>query len=282
MKRTTVDARRWVFEALEDGPVDGALVLLLHGLPRNCWEWHHQIPAIAALGFHVVAPDLRGFCEGARPSGIDAYHVQEYVDDVLAIADAVKGPGTRFHLMGTSIGATVAWRLAALNPTRVATLACLNIPHQGAFFEAAKAAPSNAGDQREHLSYFDDSSKEGNERAMFHRMLEKQGLPQEETAPYREALDSDEALRAVYNYYRAIPLWQRDRLPKCPMPTLYVWPPESANIAPAAAELNRNQVTGPYRFETLENVHQPILQAAPEKLTELLVEHLEIMRTRAG
>lgn len=117
---------------------------------------------------------------------------------------------------------------------------------------------------------------------MFHRMLEKQGLPQEETAPYREALDSDEALRAVYNYYRAIPLWQRDRLPKCPMPTLYVWPPESANIAPAAAELNRNQVTGPYRFETLENVHQPILQAAPEKLTELLVEHLEIMRTRAG
>ena len=109
---------------------------------------------------------------------------------------------------------------------------------------------------------------------MFHRMLEKQGLPQEETAPYREALDSDEALRAVYNYYRAIPLWQRDRLPKCPMPTLYVWPPESANIAPAAAELNRNQVIGPYRFETLENVHQPILQAAPEKLTELLVEHL--------
>jgi hypothetical protein len=41
-----------------------------------------------------------------------------------------------------------------------------------------------------------------------------------------------------------------------------------------AAKLNANQVTGPYTFETLENVHQPILQAAPEKLTELLVGHL--------
>ena len=58
------------------------------------------------------------------------------------------------------------------------------------------------------------------------------------------------------------------------MPTLYVRPPESANIAPMAAKLNANQVTGPYTFETLENVHQPILQAAPEKLTELLVGHL--------
>ena len=274
MEYTTVEARGFEFEALTDGPEEGDLVLLLHCLPRNCWEWHHQIPAIAELGFRVVAPDLRGFCAGARPIGVEAYHVQEYVDDVLAIADVVKGAGAGFHLMGTSIGATMAWRLAALNPDRVMTLACLNIPHQGAFFEAARASRDNASDQRERFSYFDDSSREGNERAMFHRMLEKQGLPRAETDPYRRALDSDEALRAVYNYYRAIPLWQRDRLPTCPMPTLYVWPPESANISPVAARLNEHQVTGPYRFEILEGVHQPILQAAPEKLTGLLVEHL--------
>ncbi len=197
------------------------------------------------------------------------------MDDALAIADEIGGAGCQFHLMGTSIGSTMAWRLAAFNPDRVKTLACLNIPHQGAFFEASQASKKNAEDQRDRFSYFNDSSKAGNEREMFHRMLEKQGLPLEETEPYRIALDSDEALQAVYNYYRAIPLWQRDRLPKCPMPTLYVWPPESANISPVAAELNANQVTGPYRFEVLEGVHQPILQAAPEKLTPLLVEHLK-------
>ena len=275
MEYVKIEARGFEFDALTDGPVNGELIVLLHGLPRNCWEWHHQIPAMAELGFQVVAPDLRGFCDGARPLDVEAYHVQEYVDDVLAIVDVLKGEGAKFHLMGTSIGATMAWRLAALNPDRVLTLACLNIPHQGAFFEAARASKANASDQRERFSYFDDSSKAGNERAMFHRMLEKQGLPLEETEPYREALDIDDALRAVYNYYRAIPLWQRDRLPKCPMPTLYVWPPESANISPVAAKLNENQVTGPYRFEVLEGVHQPILQAAPERLASLLVDHLQ-------
>jgi pimeloyl-ACP methyl ester carboxylesterase len=274
MKSIEIKARGFVFEALSDGPEDGPLLILLHGLPRNCWEWHHQIPPMAAMGFRVVAPDLRGFCAGARPSGVEAYHIQEYADDILAIADELGGSGAAFHLMGTSIGSTMAWRLAALNPGRVLTLACLNIPHQGAFFEASQKSDTNAEEQRKKFSYFTDSQKEGNERAMFHRMLESQGMPLEETEPYRKALDSDEALEAVYNYYRAIPLWQRDRLPKCSMPTLFIWPPGSANISKAAAEANANQVTGPYRFEVLEGVHQPILQAAPEKLAQMLVEHL--------
>lgn len=274
MKTIEIEARGFTFEALVDGPEDGPLLILLHGLPRNSWEWHHQIPPMAKMGFRTVAPDLRGFCEGARPEGVEAYHIKEYAADILAIADVLAGEGTPFHLMGTSIGATMAWRIAAENPERVLTLACLNIPHQGAFFEAAQKSDSNAKEQREKFSYFSDSSKQGNEREMFHRMLDKQGMPPEETEPYRTALDSDEALEAVYNYYRAIPLWQRDRLPKCPMPTLFIWPPGSGNISRAAAEANAGQVTGPYRFEILENVHQPILQAAPEILNKILLEHL--------
>ena len=62
MKHIKIAARGLEFEALSDGPEEGDLIILLHGLPRNCWEWHHQIPPMAELGFHVVAPDLRGFC----------------------------------------------------------------------------------------------------------------------------------------------------------------------------------------------------------------------------
>lgn len=274
MKKIEIKARGLTFEALTDGPEDGPLLILLHGLPRNSWEWHHQIPPMAAMGFRVVAPDLRGFCAGARPLGVEAYHVKEYAQDVREIADALGGEGAPFHLMGTSIGATMAWRLAADTPERVLSLACLNIPHQGAFFEASQKSEGNAKEQREKFSYFKDSSKDGNERAMFHRMLDSQGMPEEETEPYRTALDSDEALEAVYNYYRAIPLWQRDRVAKVPMPTLFIWPPGSGNISRAAAEATANQVTGPYRFEIVEDVHQPILQAAPEILNKILLEHL--------
>ncbi len=269
-----IEARGLTFTALADGPEDGPLLVLLHGLPRNRWEWHHQIPPMAAAGFRTVAPDLRGFCAGARPEGVEAYHVEEYGRDVLEIVDVLRGVGTSFHLMGTSIGASIAWWIAAQHPERVHSLACLNIPHPGALFAAAAASKESSEEQREKFSYFADSSKEGNERAMFLRMLEVQSLPPEETEPYRTALDSDEALRAVYNWYRAIPLWHRDRLPPVSMPTLFVWPPGSGNISRASAEATADQVTGPYRFEVVEDVHQPILQAAPEVLTPILLEHL--------
>jgi pimeloyl-ACP methyl ester carboxylesterase len=274
MDSTEISARGLTFTALADGPDEAPLLILLHGLPRNSWEWHHQIPPMAAMGFRAVAPDLRGFCPGARPEGVEAYHVKEYAQDIVEIADALGGVGAPFHLMGTSIGASIAWYIAAHNPERVKTLACLNIPHQGALLEAAEASKESSEEQREKFRYFADSSKEGNEREMFRRMLEVQSLSLEETEPYRTALDSDEALRAVYNWYRAIPLWQRDRLGPVSMPTLFVWPPGSGNISRTSAEATANHVTAPYRFEIVEGVHQPILQAAPEVLTPILLRHL--------
>ena len=83
-----------------------------------------------------------------------------------------------------------------------------------------------------------------------------------------------EALRAVYNYYRAIPLWMREHLDPVPMPTMFIWPTGSTNVANASIEANANWVKGPYRLEIVEDVHQPVLQAAPERMTRLLLEHL--------
>ena len=39
----------------------GPLVILCHGWPELSYSWRHQIPAIADAGFHVAAPDMRGF-----------------------------------------------------------------------------------------------------------------------------------------------------------------------------------------------------------------------------
>jgi pimeloyl-ACP methyl ester carboxylesterase len=274
LKEVEIEARGMTFQALADGPVDGPLLLLLHGLPRNRWEWHHQIPAMAEMGFRAVAPDLRGFCPGARPEGVEAYHVKEYAQDVLEIADALGHAGRPFHLMGTSIGATMAWWIAAKHPDRVATLVCINIPHPGALAAGRSKTETSAEGQQEKFSYIRESAREGNERNMFEAMLAAQGVSPEESEPYRKALDSDEALRAVYNYYRAIPLWMRERLDPVPMPTLFIWPTGSTNVAAASIEANANWVKGPYRLEIVEDVHQPVLQAAPERMTRLLLEHL--------
>ena len=88
-----------ILGAQEDHP----LLLLLHGLPRNSWEWQHQNPPVAEMGDRVAADDLQGFCDGARPEGVESYHLDEDIADARAIADDLAGAGTPFHLMGTSI-----------------------------------------------------------------------------------------------------------------------------------------------------------------------------------
>jgi pimeloyl-ACP methyl ester carboxylesterase len=283
MQEIEIDAAGLRFPALADGPEDGDLLLLLHGLPRNRWEWHHQIPSFGQLGFRVVAPDLRGFCPGARPDAVEQYHLGHYAADAVAIADAIGRPDEPFHLMGTSIGSTIAWWLAGNQPERIRTLVCINIPHPGAFLTAASRpqfddsdakAPDVAADQAERMDYIAEAQKEGRERWMFERMLEAQGVPDHESEPYRRALDDDDILRTVYHYYRAIPLWIREPIPPAAMPTMFIWPPGSENVTRSVAEATAEHVTGPYRFEIVEDVHQPVLQAAPATLTPLLVDHL--------
>jgi pimeloyl-ACP methyl ester carboxylesterase len=274
VKEIEITARGMTFQALADGPEDGPLLMLLHGLPRNRWEWHHQIPAMADMGFRAVAPDLRGFCPGARPEGVENDHLDEYAQDILAIAEALGNEDRAFHLMGTSIGANMAWWLAARYSHRVATLVCINIPHPGALATGrSKTAKSTEG-QDKKFNYIAQAAKEGNERKMFEGMLAVQGASPEESEPYRTALESDEALRAVYNFYRAIPLWMKERLDPVPMPTTFIWPKGSTNVASASIDANANWVKGPYRLEIVENVHQPALQAAPERMTSLLLKHL--------
>src|SRR4029077_12811335 len=63
----------------------GPLVVLLHGFPEFWYSWRHQIPALAAAGFRVLAPDLRGYNESDKPAGIASYHVDLLAADVVGL-----------------------------------------------------------------------------------------------------------------------------------------------------------------------------------------------------
>jgi len=280
MEQIQIKARGLTFDGWAAGREDAPLILCLHGLPRSSWEWHHQLPKLAEAGYRAVATDLRGFCPGARPEGVDSYFLREYADDILAIADELGWGDRPFHLMGTSIGAVIAWRIAGENPHRIATLACINIPHPGAFDEIAKK--ETAEDQKEKMSYINFSKKEGNERAMFDASMQVMGLDASETDPYVEAFKNDESLPTIFHYYRAnVPepgvasaIQKIHPLGPIEMPTLYIWPPGAGNVSRESAEANANYVKGPYRFEIVEDARNFALQKQPEKITKLLLEHL--------
>jgi len=269
MNRIQIKARGFTFDAIADGPEDGPLLLLLHGTARTSWEWHNQQPKLAEAGFRTVALDMRGYSPGARPEGKKAYDVREFVKDTLAIADELGWAERPFHLMAISIGSTIAWTLASKYPKRVATLACLNQPHPLAIVEVMSTEAANK--QRDGYSYFAEFVKEGKELENFKGILERSGLPAEEIDPYRNALSSEEALRAVFNWYRVIKV---RALKPVVVPTLYIWPRNIGNVSREAAEANAHYVKGPYRFEILEKARNYSLQMEPEKITHLLLEHL--------
>src|SRR5262252_7798607 len=69
----------------------GPLVVLLHGWPESWYSWRHQLPALAAAGYHAVAPDMRGFGRSDKPAAVAEYDIQHVTADAVGIIDALGG-----------------------------------------------------------------------------------------------------------------------------------------------------------------------------------------------
>src|ERR1700753_3236010 len=67
----------------------GPLVLLCHGFPESWYSWRHQLGALAAAGFHAVAPDMRGYGQTDRPEEIDQYTLPHLIGDMVGLLDAL-------------------------------------------------------------------------------------------------------------------------------------------------------------------------------------------------
>ena len=106
---------------------DGVPVLLLHGWPDSARLWRHQVPVLAASGYRVITPDMRGFGRSERPAEVRSYGLRNVVGDVSALLDGL-GVQTA-HVVGHDWGAAVAWLTAILCPDRVRTLTVISVPH---------------------------------------------------------------------------------------------------------------------------------------------------------
>jgi pimeloyl-ACP methyl ester carboxylesterase len=103
----------------------GVTVLLIHGNMDAAATWDMVAPELAAAGFRVVAPDLRGFGDGARvPSG-GYYHFIDYVFDLADLVDQLVPQGAPLHVVGHSMGGTAASLYSGTFPERVTRLALL-------------------------------------------------------------------------------------------------------------------------------------------------------------
>ncbi|KAA1242541.1 alpha/beta hydrolase, partial [Mycobacterium simiae] len=84
-----VDTNGVQLRVVEAGDRGAPVVILAHGFPELAYSWRHQIPALAQAGYHVLAPDQRGYGGSSRPETIEAYDIHQLTADLVGLLDDI-------------------------------------------------------------------------------------------------------------------------------------------------------------------------------------------------
>lgn len=106
---------------LEFNPTAPTAIVLLHGLGANGESWQLQTPFFAQAGYRIIAPDLRSFGKSPYPGHTS---IAEMAQDVCELLEHLKI--ARAHILGISLGGTVALQFALDYPDRVQKLVLVN------------------------------------------------------------------------------------------------------------------------------------------------------------
>ncbi|MBW4701966.1 alpha/beta hydrolase [Micromonospora sp. RL09-050-HVF-A] len=106
----------------------GSPIVLCHGWPEHAFSWRHQVPALAAAGYHVIVPNQRGYGNSSRPADVTDYDIAQLSGDLVALLDHYGYADATF--VGHDWGAFVVWGLTLLHPHRVNGVVALSVPYQ--------------------------------------------------------------------------------------------------------------------------------------------------------
>jgi epoxide hydrolase 4 len=259
---------------------EGPLVVLLHGFPEFWFGWRRQIDGLAARGFRVVAPDLRGFNLSGKPAGVAAYDMEHVAGDVR---DLIEERGEqRACVAGHDWGGAAAWTLAMDHPEAVERLAILNSPHPRLFLHALRR-PRQLAKSWYMLAVQPPWLPERLVRAGHWRAL-RAGFEQDarpgafspaDIERYVAAWEQPGAITAMLAYYRAptrqSPRRAESRLRQVTAPTRVIWGQRDRYLTPELAEPPREDVPNLERVIRLDASHW-VQHDEPERVNDLLAE----------
>jgi len=260
----------------------GPLVVLLHGFPAFWYDWREQIPALAAAGFRVVAPDMRGYNLSAKPRGVAAYRTEVLARDVARLISACGAE--RASVVGHDWGAGVAWSFAMLYPDLLERLAILNVPHPVTLRRGLKRLRQLR--KSWYIFFFQllwlpEALVRVRGYAFVRRALERDPMRPGAYSPsdialYVKALAQPGALTATINYYRALfrygPQAMRN-LRRIEAPVLVIWGDHDRYLGRELASPDPVWVPN-VRVEHLPNASHWVHVDDPQRVNELLVTFL--------
>lgn len=185
------------------------LVVLLHGFPEHWYAWRHQLDPLAAAGYRVVAPDLRGYNHSEQPDGVDSYRPAELVADIRGLIEH-RG-ASRAALVGHDWGGLLAWECAIREPEMVAQLAVLNAPHPAQYREQLRSSPEQLARSwyvfAAQLPWVPDrllyAGRDRLVEGLATATVDPEAFTTTDIERYREAIERS-GLTGPLNYYRAM------------------------------------------------------------------------------
>ncbi|HMN46382.1 MAG TPA: alpha/beta hydrolase [Povalibacter sp.] len=161
----------------------GPLVIFVHGWPESWYSWRHQLPAIAAAGYRVVAPDMRGYGQTDKPAAVEDYDIQHVTGDLVGILDALGEK--QAILVGHDWGAIVTWHAMLLHPDRFTALVAMSVPYNGrGAVSLVEGLRRSLGDNFFYILYFQEPGAAEQEfdadpRGILSRLYLSPGSPRE-------------------------------------------------------------------------------------------------------
>lgn len=247
---------------------EGPPVLLLHGFPDTHAIWRRQIPALAAAGFRVIAPDLRGYGKTDMPSETSAYAIEFLADDVLRLMDALGIDEAT--VVGHDWGALIGWHLTMHAPQRVSRYAALSVGHPTAI------ARSGLGQKLRfwYMGVFvTPVLAEGLLKASNWAALRKMSRSREQQQLWIDALSPPGRLTAALNYYRANlkPSGPR-RWKPVDVPVLGVWSEHDPALGERQMLETREQCRAGFQYARIDGVGHWMQLSGAEQLNRLLID----------
>src|SRR5262245_2713366 len=258
---------------------EGPLVVLLHGFPEFWFGWRLQIAPLAAAGFRVVAPDMRGYNLSSKPLGVAAYAADKLADDVHGL---IRERGAESALLvGHDWGGTAAWSTAMNHPEVVDRLAILDAAHPLTLQKGLR----NPGQLRKSWYFFFFALPGVPERRVrakrwqFFRHFLSDADPAYtpvEMDRYVEAWSQPGSATAMINYYRASvrqsPKKAEAAIRPISAPTLLIWGERDRFLGPGVREPDRADVPGLDRVERLPDASHWVHHDAHKRVTQLLID----------
>jgi pimeloyl-ACP methyl ester carboxylesterase len=240
----------------------GELIVFLHGFPESSVMWERLMIEMAQKGYRCLAPDQRGYSEGARPDGMEHYTHRKLAGDVMALA-AYYDEGKKFHLVGHDWGANMGWVLVTLYAERIQTYSALATPYTKDYLEVVIKDPA----QRKKSQYIFDFLEPGkSEREYAENHYAKlwavypEGFPEDILAVYKALFTQPGALTATINWYRPKFLQALDMqkfeedIPfgDVVMPVLYIWGTADLYSGKTGVDTAHKYMMNEYKFVQLQ------------------------------